>query len=112
MTVIEKIGSVLSDPAFYEDHAELQTPEEIIEAVQQKVPEADREAIDAFLTQVSEQLQERNCELSEDDLEQVAGGIVITATVVTTVCGCITISATIGGIIGSAIWYWKNRKNR
>ena len=111
----EDIARVLCDPSFYEEFAMLEDHQDIIRAVQSRVPEATGEEIDAMLSEVSERLNAQSGEaddiLTEDDLEHVAGGIVVTVAVIGAVVKCLTISATVGGIIGGAIWYWKNRKN-
>jgi len=113
MLIEEKIGMVLSEQSFYEDNKDLSEREDIIKAIQEKVPEATAGQIDDFLNKVSSALQQKNSEaLSEDELEDVAGGIVVTAAVIGTVCGCVSLALTAGGIIGSAIWYWKNRKKK
>ena len=105
-----KISEVLSNQGFYEENKDLQNHDDIIAAIQAKVPEATAEEIDAYLTTVSSVLMKENEELSENDLDGVAGGIVITTAVIGTVCTCIGTSITVGGLIGGAIWYWKNRK--
>lgn len=111
MTEMEKkISEVLSNQEFYENNKDLEKHEDIIAAVQEKVPEATAEEIDAYMTMISTVLQKENEDLSEEDLDNVAGGIVITTAVIGTVCTCIGTSITVGGLIGGAIWYWKNRK--
>ena len=80
----------------------------IIHAIQSRVPEATREEIDTYLTTISSHLQMEG-DLSEEDLDQVAGGIVITAAVIATALKCVATAATLGGLIGGAIWYWKNK---
>ena len=113
MNMYEKIGQALSDPQFYEDNKHLENHEEIISAVQAKVPEATYDEIDNFLNKVSDTMQRNNTEdLKEEDLENVAGGIVVTAAVIGVVCKCVGVALTAGGVIGSAIWYWKNRKKK
>ncbi len=115
MSTYEKIGEVLSDQEFYTANAKLEKHEEIIKAVQERVPEATESEVDAFLTEVSDVLlskaEEPTGELTEDDLENVSGGIVITLAVIGAVVKCVGLAITAGGIIGGAIWYWKNRKN-
>lgn len=108
-TVMDKLAAVLGEQAFYDEYKNVQDPDEIIAAIQNKVPEATKEEIDQFLTCVSEQLQNENGELNEADLENVAGGFAITLTVagvITAVKCC----AAAGALIGAAVWYWKNRK--
>ena len=52
--------------------------------------------------------RQRDHERRDDDGDR----IVVTAAVIGTVCGCVSLALTAGGIIGSAIWYWKNRKKK
>lgn len=107
-TMMEKMATILSDQAFYDEYKDLQNPDDIISAIQSKVPEASAEEIDQFLAYISKQLQSENGELSEIDLESVAGGFAITLTVagvITAVKCC----AAAGALIGAAVWYWKNR---
>jgi hypothetical protein len=106
--VMEKIGAVMSEPGFYEKYKDVATAEELLAAVKQEVPEATVEEIDQFLTKVSEQLQDNAEELSESDLENVAGGLAITFTVAG-VCAVIKGAAVVGGAVGTLYWYYKHR---
>lgn len=106
--VMEKIGALLSDKAFYETYKNVATAEELLAAVQKEVPEATAEEIDQFLTKVSEQLQGGEAELSENELENVAGGFGITLTVAG-VCAFIKGAAVVGGAVGTLYWYYKHR---
>lgn len=107
-TVMEKLGVLLTDKAFYENNKDVATPEEIIAVIQREVPEATTEEIDQFLTMVSEQLQREGNELSEEELDDVAGGFAVTLTVAG-VCAFIKGAAVVGGAIGTAVWYYKHR---
>lgn len=107
-TIMERIGAVLSEKAFYEAYENVTTPEDLVAAVQQKVPEATVEEIDQFLTKVSEQLQSNEAELSENELENVSGGVAITLTVAG-VCAFIKGAAVVGGAAGTLYWYYKHR---
>ena len=109
--VISQIAAVLSEQSFFEEYGDLEKQEDIIAAIQTKVPEATAEEIDACLTSISTVLQREQDELDESDLDDVAGGIVITLAVIGTACKCVALAATVGGLAGGAIWYWKNRKN-
>ena len=105
-----KISEVLSNQEFYEENKNLEKQEDIIAAIQAKVPGATAEEIDSYLTMISTVLQKDEAALSEEDLDNVAGGIIITTAVIGTVCTCIGTAITVGGLVGGAIWYWKNRK--
>lgn len=109
MNTNDKILEVLSDKSFFDSNADLADPNEIILAIQERVPEASTDEIDAVLTMISEAANRDSNELQEDDLEEVAGGFAITLTV-TTVLTIIGASASAGAAVGAAIWYWKNRK--
>lgn len=109
--VISKLAAVLGEQRFYEEHQELEKREDIIAAIQTEVPEATAEEIDAYLTQVSSLLLQEKGEISESELDNVSGGIVVTLAVIGTACKCVALAATVGGLIGSAIYYWKNRKS-
>lgn len=108
-TVMEKLGALLSDKAFYENNKDVATTEDIIAVIQREVPEATAEEIDQFLTMVSEQLLREGNELSEEELDNVAGGFGITLTVAG-VCAFIKGAAVVGTAIGTAVWYYKHRK--
>lgn len=107
--VIGKMAALLSDKSFYEKNEDVATNEDIIAVIQREVPEATKEEIDQFLTMVSEQLQCEGNELSEEELDNVAGGFAITLTV-TGVCAFIKGAAVVGTAIGTAVWYYKHRK--
>ncbi len=107
MSINEKLTELLSNEAFFAEHKDLADPEAIISTIQNAVPEATREEIDAFLTQVSKAVSNES-ELQENELENVAGGFAITLTA----AGVITalkVSAAAGTAIGAAVWYWQNR---
>lgn len=106
--ITEKLAALLSNQAFYEEFKNLQSPGEIIAAIQSKVPDATLEEIDQFLSYISDLLQQDNSELNENDLENVTGGFAITLTVagVLTAVKC---CAAAGALIGAAVWYWNNR---
>ena len=113
MNIYDEIGKALTDSHFYEENKDLDDRDEIIKAVQSRVPEASAEDVDVFLTQVSETLQKENSDvLSEEDLEDVSGGLVVTIAVIGVVCKCIAGALVAGGAIGTAIWYWKNRNRK
>lgn len=106
---MNKLNALLSDPSFYEENKNLKNPEEIIKAIQVKVPEATAEEIDQLLSSVSEQLQQREEALNDEELESVAGGFAVTITAAG-VIAAVKFAAAAGTVIGGAIWYWKHRK--
>ena len=109
MTTIEKLTALLSEQSFFEEYKDLGNPDEIIAAIQSKVPEATADEIDQVLTAVSSTLLQENGELSEDDLDDVAGGFAVTITVAGVITA-VKIAAAAGTVIGGAVWYWKHRK--
>ena len=108
--VYEKIAEVLSDQSFYADNKDVKTPEELLAAVKQYVPEASNEEIDEILTQVSVQLNKENGELTEDDLDDVAGGVFTVAITVAGIVTAVKYAAAIGAAAGTLYWYYKHRK--
>ena len=108
--IISKIAAVLSEQSFFDEYPQLECQNDIIAAIQTKIPEATAEEIDMCLTDISSILLNEQDELEESDLDNVAGGIVITLAVIGTACKCVALAATVGGLTGSAIYYWKNRK--
>lgn len=107
--IMERMGALLREKAFYENNQNVETAEELVSAIQREVPEATVEEIDQFLTMVSEQLQHEESELSESELDNVAGGFAITLTVAG-VCAFIKGAAIVGGAVGTLYWYYKHRK--
>lgn len=106
--IMEKLGALLSDKEFYEKNKAVATNDELVALIRREVPEATEEEIDRFLTMVSEQLLSEGSELSEEELENVAGGFGITLTVAG-VCAFIKGAAVVGTAVGTAIWYYKHR---
>lgn len=109
MTIEQKIAEVLSNLSFYEEH-NAENPEEIIKAVQEQVPDATAEQIGEFIVAVSEGLNKNDEALSEEDLENVAGGVITVTITAAGVCAVVKGAAAAGALIGAAAWYWKNRK--
>lgn len=107
--VNEKLGALLSEKTFYEKYEGADTPEALVAAISQEIPEATYEEIDRFLTAVSTHLQSGETELSESDLDNVAGGLVVTASVLAGVWGFIKGCAIVGGALGTLYFYAKHR---
>jgi len=108
---VEKIIAVLSEQSFFEENKDLATPEAITAAILEKVPEATAEDVDMVMTHVSNQLQQG--ELTEDNLDNVAGGALGALAAwftVDLVLKCVGAAAATGTVIGGACWYWKHRK--
>lgn len=108
--VSEKVLAVLAQEQFYDKNRDLSEQDQIIVAIKEMVPDVTEEEIDDTLAFISKQLQKKeDCELSSEDLDNVAGGFAITLTV-TTVLAIIGGASATGAAIGGAIWYWKHRK--
>lgn len=70
MDIQEKINALLADEAFVEAYNQLKTPKELIVLFQQNGVEVTEEiAMEMF-----EPIAQEECELSEDDLDNVSGG--------------------------------------
>lgn len=108
--VSEKVLALLAQEQFIEKNRDLGEQDQIIAAIKEMIPDVTEEEIDNTLAFISSQLQKENdCELSSEDLDNVAGGFGITLTV-TTVLAIIGAASATGTAIGGAIWYWKHRK--
>jgi lactobin A/cerein 7B family class IIb bacteriocin len=102
----EKIKELFSDEAFVDSILEMETPEEVQKALSDKGVELSLEEIGT----IKDTLASSDGELSENELEEVAGGVVITAT--TVICAAIIGSAAIGGTVslGKAVNTWTRRR--
>ena len=109
--VQEKIANVLSNVEFLKEIKDLE-PEELFETLKKKVPEATEEEIGEFLLYISKYLEGESDDLSEEDLENVAGGFGFTLTVAVLggIVKGIGVAAAVGGVVGTAAWYYKHRK--
>lgn len=82
----QKIKEVFSDEAFVSSLLEMETVEDVQTAVAAKGIDLSAGDIEALRAQLANSGEE----LSEEDLENVAGGFVITAGVVSAIAGCIS----------------------
>lgn len=89
----EKISSVLGAPDFFEKNKDLASVEEILERVNETYPEITKEELVSFLSEVS-QVMHTQCELSEGDLDNVAGGVTF---LTCCVAACVIGGAAYGG---------------
>ncbi len=85
----QKIKEVFSDAAFVEALMNMESAEDVQSAIAEKGIELSVADIEALRVQLSGEGEE----LSEDALENVAGGFAITATVVSAIAGCISAAA-------------------
>lgn len=107
--ISERVLVLLAQEEFIEKNRDLSDQNQIIAAIKEMVPDVTEEEIDNTLAFISEQLQKKDCELSFEDLDNVAGGFGITLTV-GTVLAIIGAASATGAAIGGALWYWKHRK--
>ena len=83
----QKIKEVFADEAFVESLLNMENAEDVCAALAEK----DIEVSIADVVAIRDMLVSKDGELSEEDLENVSGGVVI-ATVITVVCGIISAS--------------------
>lgn len=110
MNIQDKIVEIISEEGFYEKYANVE-PEVIFKDIQEKVPEATIDDIGKVMAYMSTQVN-GDTDLSEEALDDVAGGFAITITAAT-IGTAITVAkacAGAGAVIGAAYWYYKNRK--
>lgn len=100
----QQIQELFSDEAFVTSILEMETPEEVQAALADKGLELSLEEISS----IQNTLNTNEGELSEDELENVAGGIAIT----TVICGLIIGGAAASGgfNLGKAVHRWTRRR--
>jgi len=76
MDINEKLNALLADPAFYQEGKDVTSVEDFVELLKKHDVELTVEEADAVLAQLGMLIAQQNGELSEDDLDNVAGGIV------------------------------------
>ncbi len=90
------IKEVFSDKAFVETLLGMETAEEVQAALKEKKLELSIEDIEKIQKSLTAQ---ENSELSEEEMESVAGGFAITAGVVSAIAGVIGATAGTGSFI-------------
>lgn len=100
----QAIRELFSDETFIASILAMETPEEVQKALAEKGLDLSLEEISA----IKNTLTEDEGELSEDDLENVAGGIALT----TLICGLIIGGAAAAGTVslGKAVNGWTRRR--
>ena len=77
MNINEKLNVLLADPAFYQEGKDVASVEDFMELLRKHDVELTAEEADAVLTQLGMLIAQQNSEeLSEDDLDNVAGGLI------------------------------------
>lgn len=91
-----KIKEIFSDQAFVESLMEMENAEDVQAAIADKGIELTLNDIEALRAQLSNTSEE----LSEDDLENVAGGFAISATVVA-IGSCCAAAFSVGSMVNN-----------
>lgn len=102
MNATEKLVTIFT-PDFIRENSELSDMDSIYAKVIEVAPEITKEELTEFLTSVSEVVKQQ--ELSENDLDAVAGGIGLLAVAagIGTVAGVFTAGYVVGTAIGKFI---------
>lgn len=105
---IAKIQEVLADKDFIAKVMEMENPEEVQKAFQAKGIELTLEEIEDAKKEIGNRLENADSEeISDEQLEQVAGGVIGTAvTIATAVVGAAGALAA----LGNAVNRWTNRR--
>ena len=102
----QQIKEIFSDESFVNSILEMETPQDVQKALSEKGLDLSLEEINTIQNTLIN--NDNEGELSEDDLENVAGGVAIT----TVICGLIIGAATASGTfqLGKAIHNWTRRR--
>lgn len=103
MTVEEKLTNIFT-AEFVQANADLDSIDAIYAKVAETNPEITKAELEAFLTTVSDAMHQS--ELSENDLDSVAGGIGLLAVAggIVAVCGVFGATYAIGTAIGRCVY--------
>ena len=101
----QQIKEIFSDESFVNSILEMETPQDVQKALSEKGLDLSLEEINTIQNTLIN--NDNEGELSEDDLENVAGGVAVT----TVICGLI-IGAAVGGTIklGNSVNNWTRRR--
>lgn len=107
----EKLNTLFSEKAFYESH-DFSSLDALYTQVVAEIPELTKDDLAAYLAVIGKALEEANGEISEDELDNVAGGAIGLTTLI--VAGCVIglagwAGSKVGPAIGEAI-YWATKK--
>lgn len=102
----QQIKEIFSDEAFVNSILEMETPQDVQKALSEKGLDLSLEEINTIKNTLIN--NDNEGELSEDDLENVAGGVAVT----TVICGLIIGAAAASGTfqLGKAIHNWTRRR--
>ena len=108
MNKTEKLNELFASAEFLEANKDLNNLEDVYEATRALIPDLSKEELSAYLENVSMNMQ--NGEVSEEDLENVAGGgILAVAGGIAAVCGAIRGCYAVGTGIGKFIYNISHR---
>lgn len=104
-SVEERLNSIFSDRSFLEAHKEADNFESVYAAVKERDSEITRDELQSYLRVVSDYMH--SDELSDEALEEVAGGFAVLAIAagIAEVCGAIGGCTAIGYGIGRFIYH-------
>lgn len=101
----QQIKEIFSDESFVNSILEMETPQDVQKALSEKGLDLSLEEINTIQNTLIN--NDNEGELSEDDLENVAGGVAVT----TVICGLIIGAAASGTFqLGKAIHNWTRRR--
>lgn len=98
----EKIKSILADEEFVSNLSSLEEPEDVRKAFEDRGVELSVEDITKMRDILAKNAENPDGELSEDELEDVAGGELITI--------CTLIGVAIGGAVGGGLFFSRIRR--
>lgn len=103
--VVEKLNLLFGNQEFLEKNSDLDSIEGIYSAVSAEYPEITIDEMKEYLVLVSKSMH--NDEFSEDDLDDVFGGITVlgACAAIAAVGGAVTVCYNGGKAIGKAIYY-------
>ena len=104
---IEKLKEIFADKDFTAKVLEMETPEEVQKAISNKGVDLTIEEIESVKQAIINQ-SEGNEELSDDQLENVAGGFAISTAIA--IAGVITGAVSAGVALGNAVDKWTRRR--
>ena len=101
----EKIQEVFSDEAFLKEIFSKETPEEVQTILAEKDIELSIEDI-LTLRKIIEKKSNQGVELSDDDLEDISGGVVVIGAIVYTVLPLIAVTIICDAILDATNTRW------
>lgn len=112
MTAREKLEVLFSEKDFFKVNADKGSFEEILAVVHERYPEITEEELNEFLEALCDVMHNMDhSELTDSDLENVAGGGITIMTLI--IIGVAAYAGSkAGDVIGEAIYYYKDNKKK